>query len=189
MTVIENGELVGSADILEKIRLECSKISKSGDKYAANYSFEHLELFKHKAFDVLVDSSGELVGWCGLFNGGRYPEGVFRIMNRLYLRPEYRSSFFKPITRELYRRQVGRHRAGIRMLFLSRNELKGKYHLKRWIKYGAGEEGWKLSDGLVQVSPTHRQPGFQYIAYKKWSPVDWPLRMISEDEWTELPKG
>jgi hypothetical protein len=184
---VENGEIVCSQDVVERIAAECDLIAAGPDRYAANYSFSRLELTKHKAFDVLL-YKGEIAGWCGLFNGGRYPEGVFRIMNRLYLNPKYRGSFFRPYTRKLYFDQVRRHRADIRMLFLSRNHLKGKFHVRRWAKYGAGEEGWTVSDGLVKVAPAENQLCYQYISYRKYAPVDWPERQISEADWRRLPE-
>lgn len=175
--------------LIELIRNECDFIRRSQDRFAKNYTFERLDLPRHHAFDLLLDPEGQIAGWCGLYNGGRYPDGVFRIMNRLYLHPRYRNTFFKPYTRQLYFDQVRRHRSVIRALFLSRNSLKGLYHVRRWVKYGAGEPGWEVSPGLVKVAPCEKKVCYQYIAFKKFSAVDWPPKALSEDEWALLPDG
>ncbi|MCJ8277221.1 MAG: hypothetical protein HRT44_03830 [Bdellovibrionales bacterium] len=188
VTLIQDQQLVGSNKLLDKVRSKCKTIAEGTDKYALNYQFHKLELKRHKAFDLLLNQEGEIAGWCGLFNGGRYPDGVFRIMNRLYLDPKYRKPFFAPYTRQLYFQQKERCADSIKLLFLSRNELKGKYHVKRWAKYNSGEEGWKVSDQLVKVAKGEDQMSYQYIAYKEYKPVEWNLRSVTEEEWLKLPK-
>ena len=183
--LIENNTLVGDEKYFNMVESECEKIVVSSDKYAENYSFKRLDLFGHKAFDILVNNDSKLVGWCGLYNGGRYPEGIFRIMNRLYIAPDYRENYFNPITRSLYFDQRKRHEPSIKMLFLSRNEKKGRLHVKKWVK-DCKEEGWSVSDNLVKVANCEKKACYQYIAYKKMVDIDWPHDELAYDKWLLL---
>ena len=189
VTLIDKGVWVADRSFYYPlIDAESKKILASGDKYSENYSMKRLELDKHQAFDLLIlKATGELVGWCGLFNGNRYPEGVYRIMNRLYLNPHYRSHYFKPYTRTLYFDQIKRNRDVIKLLFLSRNGLKARFHLKHWVKYGCGEKDWKISQNLIKVANAENQMCYQYIAYKKYADIDWPPQGIDALEWLKLP--
>lgn len=173
-------------DLIQLIKDECSRIIRSGDKLAKNYSFQNLDLDGHFAFDLLLDDQNQIMGWCGLYNGGRYPDGVFRAMNRLYLNPRLRANFFQAHTRPLYFDQARRNREKIRFLFISRNLIKGKYHLRRWVKYNSGEPGWEVSDLMIKVAPCEKKSCYQYIAFKNFANVNWPTSGITEQEWLAL---
>jgi hypothetical protein len=185
ITLIDNNKLIADLKYLEALKIECKKIESSDDKYASNYSFERLDIYGHKAFDLLIDNDDNIAGWCGLYNGGRYPEGVFRIMNRLYIRPDCRSNYFSPITRALYENQRKRHEDSIKMLFLSRNEKKGRLHVMKWAR-DCGEKGWSVSDNLIKVANCEKRACYQYIAYKKIYDVDWPNKELTYEEWMSL---
>lgn len=188
--VIHKGKLVCNSDWIEKIKLECKEIvSKATDKYFLNYTFESLDIYGHQSFDLLT-LNNSVAGWGGLYNGGRYPLGVFRIMNRLYLRPELRSaSFYIPYFRKIvFPEQLKENKNEIALLFLSRNDLKGRYHVERWAKYGAGEDGWVVSNNMVQVAPCEKKACYQYIAFKKFKNINWEPKQMTEKEWLNLPE-
>lgn len=187
ITIVQDSSQVCDDFYLDKVYKETDIITKSNDKYAANYTRKMLDLFGHKSFDVLFDDDDNLIGWCGLYNGNRYPDGVYRIMNRLYINPNYRQKVFNlPITRQLYEDQIARNEKDIKFLFLSRNEEKGIYHLKRWIQT-CNEPGWVLSDGFVKVANCESKLCYQYIAYKKFAKdFSWNYKEISLEEWHQL---
>lgn len=189
LSIVSKGKLVCDSDWLDRIKYECQEIiTRAQDKFFQNYTYESLDIFNHQSFDLLLINNS-LAGWGGLYNGGRYPRGVFRIMNRLYLRPEFRStSFYVPYFRKIvYPQQLQENIDEIKLLFLSRNDLKGRYHVNRWAKHGAAEEGWRVSKNMVQVAHCEKKGCYQYIAYKKFHEVEWNPKQITEKEWLGLP--
>jgi len=171
---------------VDLIKAECERIASGDDRLASNYSWDNLHVSEHESFDLLMHGD-DIVTWCGLFNGGRYSEGVYRIMNRLYLNPRFRDSLYPAYARELiYPYQRQQHVDKIKLLFLSRQDIKGKYHLKRWIKYHCSETGWRLSKKMVQVSDCQQRSCYQYIAFKQFTPVDWLPETLTEAQWLEL---
>lgn len=149
---------------------------------------QRLELDKHEQFDLIINNENkDIMAWCGLFNGGRYPNGVFRIMNRLYINNDYRSKYFNPFTRILYWAQRYRSRDKIKLLFLSREGEKGKRLVQNWVKRGASENGWKVSDDLIKVANGADKSSYQFIAYKFFdNKLIWNPPFISLSEWKEL---
>lgn len=190
INIVTNNKICCDSKWINLIKKECDSIAKSNDSLAKNYTWDNLQVEKHKSFDILVHND-EIVSWCGLFNGGRYPTGIYRIMNRLYLNPKYRNKKYPAYARHiLYPYQRSVHKDDIKMLFLSRDGLAGKYHNLRWIKYSSGEEGWTLSDYMIQVCNAEKKGCYQYISYKNFSDVNmldmWNPKSISEEEWKLL---
>ena len=84
--IVDNGRVVCDPGWITKIEVECDRILGSGHRFAQNYRLEQLQLQKHLSFDILSHTNS-VVTWSGLFNGGRYPDGAFRVVNRLYFSP------------------------------------------------------------------------------------------------------
>jgi hypothetical protein len=186
--VASQGQLICEQHYVDMIQHECQKILASGHRLAANYSWDNLQVREHQNFDMLLHGD-EIVTWCGLYNGLRYPAGVFRIMNRLYLNPLYRQALYPAYARDMiYPYQLAQNVDKIKVLFLSRDDIKGKFHLKRWVKYHCGEPGWRVSKNMVQVSDCRKRSCYQYIAFKTREPVDWFPDTVTEAQWLELPE-
>jgi len=188
INVARDRRIICDQQHVDLIRSECQRMAASDHRLAQNYTWDNLQVAEHESFDMLM-CDDHIVTWCGLFNGGRYPDGVFRIMNRLYLNPRYRSNLYPAYARELiYPYQRQQHMHNIKLLFLSRQDIKGKYHLRRWIKYHCGETGWRLSKKLVQVSDCQQRSCYQYMAFKQFTAVDWWPDTVDETQWLELPQ-
>jgi hypothetical protein len=188
--IIDDGKLVCDSCWVDRIERECAAIVGRGERFSNNYTLRRLELEKHLSFDLLVDEK-KIVTWAGLFNGGRYPHGVYRIMNRLYINPEYRSKTlaYVPFARlSILPLQLERYRARIRLLFLSRDGLRAKYFLRRWVKYNAFERDWEISPRLIQVASSEKRSGYQYIAFKKFKDIAWNPKSVDEKSWMSLPE-
>lgn len=187
--IVENEKIVCDSRWISIIRNETDKILESGHKFSNNYSWNRLQIERHLSFDLVV-CKNEIVTWCGLFNGGRYPEGVYRIMNRLYINPKYRSRTcaYIPYARQIILpSQLSRFRSKIGSLFLSREGLGAKFFLKRWAKYNAFERDWIIPGELIHVAPANNQSSYQYIAFKNYRKDHWRPMGISLEEWHRLP--
>jgi hypothetical protein len=178
----------------EKIVAACAQDDEIAEKLRGNYTCEGLDLENHLTFDALIDESGRVVTFCGVYNGGRYPEGVFRLLNRTYVHPDYRvgNRRFPGITSKwIVPRQLELFRHRIRFGFISREGIGARHFMNRWVKSHAPDPGWRVSQRLAHVSPRGRKKNaFQYIAYKSYEPnVGWPLETVSESEWLALEDG
>jgi hypothetical protein len=157
-----------------------------------NYLLENLDLINHLTFDVIFDKE-TIVGFGGIYNGGRYPEGVYRILNRTYVDPRYRSQSLriKPLVSDpLLPHQIKKCWHKLRMIFVSVQDTKGKPYLTKWVRTLAPklETPWEMSNGFVNVAVGDASKGcFQYIAYNKIdNTVEWPKKIINLDEWCAL---
>lgn len=188
--IVDNGRIVCEPHWLKRVEAEAQKMSESGHKFAANYCPKRLQLESHLSFDALV-LGDEIVTWAGLYNGGRFPPGVFRIMNRLYMNPKFRSPTcaYRPYARiKILPFQMEHYKDQIKRLILSREGSNAPYFLRRWVKYNAPDDGWQISEQMVQVAPAEKRSCFQFIAYKDYADVDWTPRAVTPSQWESLPQ-
>ncbi|MFN8792572.1 MAG: hypothetical protein ACK5Y2_14045 [Bdellovibrionales bacterium] len=155
-----------------------------------NYSLEGLEIQKALGFDVLRRDSGEFIAMSGVLNGGRYPDGIYRVLNRAYFNPKYRTSHFSTsawASKYILPWQIEKYREKFKLIFVSRERPSGRRFLKYWVQNLAPDRSWLVSNRMVHVAPKGQGQGcFQYIAYKEYSPVTWAFNSISEQEWRLL---
>lgn len=163
----------------------------SNDKRWKNYKPELLDLESHLTYDILMDKdSGDIVTGCGVYNGGRYSNGIYRIMNRVFLHPKYRKrSKEYPFlaTRHLLGDQLSRLKTEIDFAFVSREGKYSNHFLGLWAKAAqqAGLGQWIVSDGFVHVAPKGKDKKcFQRIAYPGNKKN--PLVEITESQWLQL---
>jgi hypothetical protein len=188
--IVDEGRIVCGERWLKRIESEAEKMSASGHKFASNYSRQRLQLENHLSFDALV-LGDEVVTWAGLYNGGRFPPGVFRVMNRLYISPKFRSPTcaYRPYARlKILPFQVHRYQSRIKRLIMSREGPSARYFLRRWVKYNAPDSDWKITDRMIQVAPAEERSCFQFIAYKDYSEIEWNPRSLTPAEWKALPR-
>lgn len=172
---------------LEKLYKLIDKITASNDKKRENYSLKNIDLLGHLSFDLLVWRN-EVISFCGVYSGGRYPKGAFRVLNRCYVVPEFRSKeiggFSALNSQYLLREQLADFASDIEFPFISREGHLGYYFLKKWAEQYSPGKSWQVSDDVIHLVPTSSEfSAYQYICYphksshlqnfKKISPSDW----------------
>ena len=166
-------------------------IETGTDPKRFNYTEKKLDLPGHLAFDLLVNSKEEIVTFCGIFNGGRYPKGVFRVINRVYVAPQYRVAHGRfPFLASNYLFPVQMHEWGsrIKLAFISREHPKSRNYLKKWVRQFAPEPGWQVTDDMVNVTRWgFTQNCYQVMASKMYEPVEWNPKRVSIEDWHQLP--
>jgi hypothetical protein len=161
-----------------------------------NYNEKNLDLKNHLCYDVLVEKETmQIVSGCGIYNGGRYPEGVYRVLNRSFITPKFRKKgLFLPLNSiNLLPYQIEDSRRFLKLIFVSRQGLKGKNFLESWTKkfpLGNYSGKWIVSEDLVKVSPKSKfQSGFQYIAKYSFSDVEWSPQTVGISDWKKIPRN
>ena len=179
---------------LAKLEIDIESQKEGFGRLYSNYKIQKLDLESHLCFDLLLDSdSGEIVGGAGVFNGGRYPDGVYRVLNRSFIMPKFRTKGLFPLlnTRHLLVKQLKDYRQDIKLAFVSRQGRNGAGFLTWWTKkFGALNESapkWTVEHDFVHVAPgSNRQSGFHNIAWASFEQVDWSPKKIGLDQWLSL---
>ena len=133
INVIDNGKTVSEwITPLEKL---LEKISSGADRLAKNYSLQNMNLQDHLSFDILVNEKNEIISFAGVYNGGRFPEGVYRVLNRTWVHEDYRvqhGAFAYLTSKYILPVQCERLRAKLKLVFVSRERLTGRRFLLKW---------------------------------------------------------
>ena len=185
VNAVKNG--VFSSEWQEPLLKLLEGISQSPHRLAGNYHPENMDLAGHLSFDLLVTREGEIVSFAGVYNGGRYPEGVFRILNRTWVADSLRvqhgafpfltSGLILPV-------QLANLADDLKLIFVSREKPAAKHFLRKWRARQAEPAQWQISGKMVQVVPdVDKASCFQYICSRKLKPVEWHPAQISEVEW------
>lgn len=156
-------------------------------------NYNNLELNKHLCFHVLVDSKDNIVTFAGVYNGGRYPQGVYRILNRVFVHPDHRvKNFGYPglATKFILPLQLREFKSDIKAAFVSRENMNGCRFLKYWsINLAPSEFGpWNLSTKFVKVAPESGEyrEAYQHISYRGDLFSFWKPKQIDYREWLLL---
>lgn len=164
-------------------------ISRSSHHLAANYRLENMDLAGHLSFDLLVNPGGQIVSFSGVYNGGRYPEGVYRILNRTWVAESERvmHGAFPFLTSKLILPvQLEQLSEKLKLVFVSREKPAAKFFLRKWRLQQPDPERWQISENMMQVVPKVNQAScFQYICFKELRPVNWQPVQITELQWEE----
>ena len=154
---------------------------------STNYNPKNLDILGHHSFEILTDLDDNLVSFCGVYNGGRYPQGVFRLANRAFVTPEYRcqSANFPALTSKLLLPfQLSNLGDKLHFGFISREGLAGEYYLKKWTTAYAPDPHWKVSEKPIHIVPHSTSPtAYQYIAYRNFSNMEWPFKSLDVCDW------
>ena len=183
------------SDWKEKLYLFCEKYAHSGiEPKWENYTPGGLDLANHLTFDVL-HLNGEIVSFCGIYNGGRYPHGVYRILNRAFTRPDFRSPGLKLRlinSQLLVPYQLARCEKELDLIFISVQETNLRNIFPRLIEQIkiSHRQQWRLADGLIKVAPLEIKSCYQNVAYLLLSDryQSLPLPSIDEEEHKLLPE-
>lgn len=190
INVIDNGKIVSEwITPLENLLL---KISSSHDRLAQNYSLENMKLQEHLSFDILVNEKNEIISFAGVYSGGRYPEGVYRVLNRTWVHEDYRVShgaFLYLTSKYILPLQLERLKAKLKLVFVSRERLTGRRFLLKWAQHQLEPELWKVSNDLVQVVPNiEKKSCYQYVCCYSFASSDWSPKALSPELWQKLEK-
>jgi hypothetical protein len=176
---------------LPKFKNYIETILASQDPLRENYSEARLDLPGHLSFDIMEDE-GKIIAFAGIYNGGRYPKGVYRIFNRLYLDPAVRSrhstwpnfGFHNTVARQVF----PMYEHAFKTIFTSRQGVNGRAILLKWVELFAPkyETEWVVSDNFVKVAPGNSKNSYQYIALNDMRSVDWTPDEVTLEEWNKL---
>jgi hypothetical protein len=188
INIINNGQVVSEwITPLEKL---LQKISSGEDRLAQNYSLQNMKLAEHLSFDILLNEKNEIISFAGVYNGGRYPEGVYRVLNRTWVHEDYRVShgaFLYLTSKCILPVQLERLKSELKLVFVSRERLTGRRFLHKWVQHQEQPELWKVSEDLVQVVPNvEKKSCYQYICVRSFAPVEWVAKSVTPDLWQKL---
>ncbi|MCB0367024.1 MAG: hypothetical protein H6624_17615 [Bdellovibrionaceae bacterium] len=175
----------------EQIRRACMADPKN--YLAENYSVDRLVVADHDTFVVLRDkSTGQCIGFGGVYNNGRYPDQIGRFLNRTYIFPEfrtahngrYRSSWiFSALLPTLSELNPKKRKLGI----FSQNERPSSVLRKTKLFKKSPPLGWTMVDDLIRVCDGPIKSCFQMVLYKEFFPGfsidDWTAERMSREEW------
>lgn len=165
-----------------------------------NYTKENLILEEHSGYGVVFQTStGKPMVMGGVFNDGRYPSNVAKMINRLYTFPEFR---MKPsdmtdgfrVTCSLIDALEKVNNYNIYLITMQNRKRGGKLWWDTWRYHMnlASYEKWIYREGYIQTCPWNVQKCWQNFVYHetrtglfdKWDP-----KIISDAEWQLLPEG
>lgn len=186
-----------SCDEFEKVRRLCLK---EDNWLRKNYTEENLIIEDHSGYCVVYNAeTNEPIVMGGLFNDGRYPKNIGRMLNRSYVFPYMRRKSIRQLI-EGYRML---HDHMIFPLMSANNyeayfitmQNREKKETKEWWKIWkytfnkASNDYWTESDGYVQSCPHQVQKCYQNFIYKELIHGSFNLPVITQEEWNKLIPG
>jgi len=186
---IINRGMIGNSWYYKVLMNHIELIKISNDPLMNNYTFENMKLGDHLSLDMLVDDSGEMICFSGLFRRGSWDKGVYRISNRTYVNPKYRTNSYNFLNPSIIGpHQIEKHKEDISFAFISRESFKGKYYFRKLKRSVPFYNDWTISDKMMRVVPNgNSKSSYQYIIYKNYTDCEIiPFEGITEDEWHEL---
>lgn len=146
--------------------IECNAFLFKGN--IENYTHS-LHIEEHLIFTMGLNmESHELIGFSGVYNGGRYPKGVYRILNRTFTNPKYRAHGKMPVFHStcIFPHHFDYLKTHAKVLFFSREGFAEKsirrvcQSLKHWTK-----TDWIQPKGFYKVATGKRKANYQKAAY------------------------
>lgn len=155
----------------------------------ANYTPANLDIESHLIFSCVTENSS-IIAFCGIYNGGRYPTGVYRILNRSFIASQGRTLGLYDcfLSRHILPEQLSRTKHLLDTIFVSRPGLSGKPFLEFWKTHCAPKDlQWSISTERVHVAPRGvKRDCYQYICSTGLRKPSWVPQTISESEWLKL---
>lgn len=186
-----------SSPELEEIRELCL-IEDNWLRY--NYTKENLIIEHHKGYGVVFQAStGKPMVMGGVFNDGRYPSNVAKMINRLYTFPEFRMTHtdmadgFK-VTCSLIDALEKVNTYDVYLITMQNRPRGGKRWWDTWVKHMniASNSKWTLGTGYIQTCNASVQQCWQNYVYCETEPgkfVEWDPMIIDEKDWAALAEG
>lgn len=159
-----------------------------------NYQPEFLKIEDHLIFSALVDNQ-EILAFSGIYNGGRYPEGVYRILNRLFVSPVFRRRhLISPKSHwrvfSLINHQLPKTLDYLDIAFVSFEKESRSKVLPAVCKHieAIPNESWSYSSKRYRVASGNDKPCYQIVAWanitRKFS--EFPLESIDSRTYRQL---
>jgi hypothetical protein len=193
--IITDGNITDST-LFSKISDITKDILSSDDKLKNNYSMAGLDLKNHKSFDALLSDDDELICFSGLYHRPYWPAGFYRISNRTYVMPKFRTTsynFLNPAN--IGPHQIFKHVENmpmtvsptVKIAFISRENAKAKFYFKKLQREVDYYKDWHISSNMLQLVNSEKQSSYQYVIYKNYdrSSIN-EFNSITEEEWRNL---
>lgn len=165
-----------------------------------NYTIENLILEDHSGYGVVYQTStGKPMVMGGVFNDGRYPNNVAKMINRLYTFPEFRMKFtdmtdgFR-VTCSLIDKLIEINNYDVYLITMQNRKRGGKRWWDTWVYHMdlASNNRWTLGEGYIQTCRANVQKCWQnyvYLEVAKNSFTSWNPNIITHSDWENLEEG
>jgi hypothetical protein len=165
-----------------------------------NYIKENLVIEKHTGYGVVYQTStGKPMVMGGVFNDGRFPGNVAKMINRLYTFPEFRMGFsdmtdgFR-VTCSLIDKLIEINNYDLYLITMQNRNRGGKRWWDTWVRHMdiASEGKWNLGSGYIQTCSANVQKCWQnyvYMEMTKGSFNAWNPNTINDNTWVTLEEG
>jgi hypothetical protein len=165
-----------------------------------NYTKENLVVEQHTGYGVVYQTStGKPMVMGGVFNDGRYPKNVAKMINRLYTFPDFRMKHtdmtdgFR-VTCSLIDKLISINNYDLYLITMQNRNRGGKRWWDTWVKHMdiASKGKWTLGYGYLQTCPWPVQKCWQNFVYLETTPGSfqkWNPNTITDQEWSQLEEG
>ena len=165
-----------------------------------NYTQENLIIEQHTGYGVVYQTStGKPMVMGGVFNDGRYPANVAKMINRLYTFPEFRMKHtdmtdgFR-VTCSLIDALEKVNSYDVYLITMQNRPRGSKRWWSTWLKHMdiASDHKWIVGTGYLQTCNAQVQKCWQnYVYYetKVNAFVEWSPKIINETDWGVMPEG
>jgi hypothetical protein len=181
----------------EQVRKQCLE---ENNWLRHNYTQDNLRIEDHHGYGVVYQvSTGKPMVMGGVFNDGRYPSTVAKMINRLYTFPEFRMTHtdmtdgFR-VTCSLIDRLIADNSFECYLITMQNRPRGGKRWWDIWKQHMdiASDNKWQHGLGYIQTCPWPVQKCWQNFVYRNISEhafENWNPTIINDQEWNMLPEG
>jgi hypothetical protein len=187
-----------SSDEFEAVRDVCLQDS---NWLSYNYTKENLVIEDHNGYAVAyAKDSNEPIIMAGVYNNGRYPNNVARMVNRLYTFPKFRTNIrnmvlgFKLAHEFIINPLIKTNTFDMYFITMQNRPKysKGWWNVWKNAMQDSSNNYWTEADGYIQTHNHNVQKCWQNFIYKDIVPGTfqmWNPKIIMHDEWLALPEG
>jgi len=168
---------------------------------SSNYTKENLIIEDHQGYAVaFTKNTREPIIMAGVFNGGRYPNNVARMVNRLYTFPKFRTersnmtAGFKLAHEFIIRPLMEVNNFDLYFITMQNRAKKTKGWWQVWKTAMQRSSGnyWKEPEGYIQTCNHNVQKCWQNFIYRDITSgtfQTWNPKIILDHEWSMLQEG
>lgn len=166
LDVVVNGVI--SEEAQRRFENDLAVYLTTDDKLKENYTEASLDLPHHMMFSALYDHEGHFVACSGIYRREKWPAGCFRLLNRTFYSPKFRSpsgfSFFG--ADYILPHQLKRLNTPLGFSFVSREGTYAGLFMKKLAQRPVFKD-YSISAEYIQVVPdVFDQHSFQKILYR-----------------------